>query len=248
MVSMAATLGVTMRSPFTGVIFALELTHDYGMMLPVFVAVIASYAFTVLVMKRSILTEKVARRGFHLSREYTVDPLEILFVREVMRTGFDTLPLNPSREEMSRFKEPGPHSMQRLFPVVDASSRLAGVVAHKQLQDYVSDPARDHSAAGFRSLVKLDPVSVFPDETLRAAVNRMAESGVTRLLVVDRHDPKSLVGIISLSGLLRARVRNLEEERNRQRFLKPRYLFRPEGVGPDIPDPGAASSVSDRKN
>jgi H+/Cl- antiporter ClcA len=86
LVSMAAILGGTMRSPLTGVVFALELTHDWGIALPLLVAVPIAHAFTVLVLKRSILTEKVSRRGFHLSREYATDPLEILFVREVMRT------------------------------------------------------------------------------------------------------------------------------------------------------------------
>ena len=74
-----------MRSPFTGVIFALELTHD--------VNVLAAAAdrgdvsrtrSPCCVLRRSILTEKVSRRGFHLTREYAIDPLEILFVREVM--------------------------------------------------------------------------------------------------------------------------------------------------------------------
>jgi H+/Cl- antiporter ClcA len=85
LVSMAAILGGTMRSPFTGIIFALELTHDVNMLLPLLVAVTVAHACTVLTLRRSILTEKVARRGFHLSREYEVDPLEIIFVREVMR-------------------------------------------------------------------------------------------------------------------------------------------------------------------
>ena len=80
-----------MRSPFTGVVFALELTHDVNMLLPLLVAVTLAHAFTVLTLRRSILTEKVARRGFHLSREYEVDPLEIVFVREVLQTG-DALP------------------------------------------------------------------------------------------------------------------------------------------------------------
>ncbi len=83
---MGAILGGTMRSPFTGIIFALELTHDVNMLLPLLVAVTIAHGFTVLMLQRSILTEKIARRGFHLSREYAVDPLEILFVREVMRT------------------------------------------------------------------------------------------------------------------------------------------------------------------
>ena len=92
LVSMGAILGGTMRSPFTGVIFALELTHDVNMLLPLLLAVTIAHGFTVLTLKRSILTEKVARRGYHLSREYAVDPLEILFVREVMRTNIVALP------------------------------------------------------------------------------------------------------------------------------------------------------------
>jgi H+/Cl- antiporter ClcA len=84
LVSMGAILG-GMRSPLTGVIFALELTHDVNMMLPLLLAVTVAHAFTVLTLKRSILTEKVSRRGFHLSREYSTDPLEIIFAREVAR-------------------------------------------------------------------------------------------------------------------------------------------------------------------
>src|SRR5205823_52216 len=79
LVSMGAILGGTMRSPLTGVIFALELTHDVNVLLPLLLAVIVAHGFTVLVLRRSILTEKVSRRGYHLSREYAVDPLEILF-------------------------------------------------------------------------------------------------------------------------------------------------------------------------
>src|SRR6516225_2962015 len=92
LVSMGAILGGTMRSPFTGVIFVLELTHDVNMLLPLLIAVVCAHAFTVLVLGRSILTEKVARRGYHLSREYAVDPLEILFAREVMRSNIVALP------------------------------------------------------------------------------------------------------------------------------------------------------------
>jgi CBS domain-containing protein len=95
LIAMGAILGGTMRSPFTGVVFALELTHDVNMLLPLLVAVTLAHGFTVLTLRRSILTEKVARRGFHLSREYEVDPLEIVFVREVMREPVDDEALVP---------------------------------------------------------------------------------------------------------------------------------------------------------
>jgi H+/Cl- antiporter ClcA len=92
LVSMAAILAGTMRAPLTALVFAIELTGRFGLALPILTAAIVAHTFTVLVLKRSILTEKVARRGYHVSREYAIDPLEILFVREVMRPEVVVLP------------------------------------------------------------------------------------------------------------------------------------------------------------
>ncbi len=83
-ISMGATMGGTMRSPFTAVPFVLELTHDVNVLAGLLVACVAAHAVTVILMKRSILTEKVARRGYHLTREYVVNPLHLLQVRDVM--------------------------------------------------------------------------------------------------------------------------------------------------------------------
>jgi chloride channel protein, CIC family len=90
--SMGATLAGTMACPFTGVVFAIELTHDLNMLLPLLVTCFLSYSLVVLALKRSILTEKISRRGRHLSREYALDPLEMLFVREVMQPETKALP------------------------------------------------------------------------------------------------------------------------------------------------------------
>src|SRR5581483_5181405 len=114
LVSMGAILGGTMRSPFTGVIFALELTHDINMLAPLLLAVTIAHGFTVLVLRRSILTEKVARRGYHLSREYSVDPLEILFVREVMRSNVAALPANVTPSELGASLRAGRERTQLL--------------------------------------------------------------------------------------------------------------------------------------
>ncbi|MBX7114242.1 MAG: chloride channel protein [Myxococcaceae bacterium] len=85
LISMGAILAGAMRSPLTGMLFALEITHDWGSVMPLAVAVVTAHAFTVLVLRRSILTEKVSRRGYHVTREYEIDPLEVLFARDVMR-------------------------------------------------------------------------------------------------------------------------------------------------------------------
>src|SRR5690242_16718903 len=100
LVSMGAILGGTMRAPFTAILFALELTHDMNVLLPLLVAAMLAHGTTVLLLKRSILTEKVARRGFHITREYAADPLEILFVREVMRTKLVALPAEATLDDV----------------------------------------------------------------------------------------------------------------------------------------------------
>ncbi len=92
MISMAAMMGGTMRSPFTSIVFVLELTHDLNLLPGLLIACVAADAVTVLLMRRSILTEKVARRGVHLTREYSVDPLELVRVSEVMDRDPATVP------------------------------------------------------------------------------------------------------------------------------------------------------------
>ena len=246
-VSMGAILGGTMRSPFTGIIFTIELTHDINMLLPLLVACVIAHGFTVIVMRRSILTEKVSRRGYHLSREYAVDPLEIIFVREAMRTNIAALSDKISRQELARLLQTNHEQqgtqVQRLYPVLDAEKHLKGVVtrkdllrlqnetAHKPTGNDGNDGAMINSSGEsyLHELMPLQiiftsPVVAYPDETLRATVYRMAETSFTRLPVVERDDPRKLVGMISLNDLLKARVRSLEEERHRERVLRLRLV------------------------
>jgi chloride channel protein, CIC family len=225
LISMGAILGGTMRSPFTGVIFALELTHDLNVLLPLLVAVIIAHGFTVLTLRRSILTEKVARRGYHLSREYAVDPLEILFVREVMRTNIVVLPASIPVQELLQSLRSDRRRSQRLYPVTDAEGRLTGVITGSDLEKFAQEHSAEGNGRALTELVRSDPVKAYPDDSLRSVVYRMAETGLTRLPVVERFDPHKLVGIVSLNDLLKARVRGLEAERRRERVLAVHLFF-----------------------
>jgi CBS domain-containing protein len=232
LISMAAVMGGTMRVPLTAVIFSLELTHDVNALLPLLIAVAISHFFSVLVMDRSILTEKVSRRGYHLSSEYAVDPLEVLFIREVMRTDIVALPQHISLKELAQSLDTVNHTdngqRQILFPIVDDQQLLLGVVTRGALQHLV----REHEGPAMESrLVDLlrKPVVAYPDETLRTVVYRMAKEGFTRLPVVERGDSQQLLGLVSLTDLLKARMRHLEEESRRKRVLQIR-LFWPIGA------------------
>jgi H+/Cl- antiporter ClcA len=222
LIAMGAILGGTMRSPFTGVVFAVELTHDINVILPLLLASVVAHAFTVLTLKRSILTEKVARRGYHLSREYSVDPLEILFVREVMRSNIAAIPANTSVADLAKSLHDGQSQRrQRLYPVVDGERRLVGVVRRQDLQQLM----QQGNGHGLAELVRRDPKVAYPDEPLRVVVYRMAGTGLTRFPVVERGDSRQLIGMVSLDDLLKARARALEAERRRERILPLRLMF-----------------------
>jgi H+/Cl- antiporter ClcA len=224
LVSMGALLGGTMRSPLTGIVFALELTHDVNMMLPLLIAVTVAHGFTVLAMRRSILTEKIARRGFHLSREYAIDPLEILFVREVMRTTIAALPAQARPESLAHSLHGDHHRRrQRLYPIVDDSRTVLGVATRTDLQKLV-DSSRADGAPGLESIMRADPVVAYPDESLRMVVYRMAETGLTRFPVVERRT-RALVGLIALTDLLKARALTLDAEHRRERVLGTRITM-----------------------
>ncbi len=224
LISMGATLGGTMRAPFTSIVFAFELTHDVNVFLPLLVGSVISYAFTVLVMKRSILTEKVARRGYHLSCEYAVDPLEVLFVREVMRKQVVALSANSTLAEVHSVIGSELNRKQRLLPVLDNESRLAGVLTRGDIREYTEKEGADAYVRQLGALPLSRAVEAYPDEPLRAVVYRMAEKGFTRLPVVDRRSRKFL-GMVSLDDLLKARARDLKEEKNRERPLKVAFFL-----------------------
>ena len=212
--SMGAILGGTMRSPLTGIVFALELTHDVNVLLPLLVAATVAHGFTVLALRRSILTEKVSRRGYHLSREYAVDPLEILFVREVMRTKVVALAGTTRLDDLPAPSTAAPAHGQRLYPVVEGERLVGRGEPRGSTRDGGFRGARKDTR---REAVPNGAVVAHPDEPLRAVVYRMAETGHTRLPVVDRNGEQQLVGLVSLEDLLKARAQNLDAERRRER-------------------------------
>jgi H+/Cl- antiporter ClcA/predicted transcriptional regulator len=229
LVGMAAVMGGTMRSPLTGTIFALELTHDVNALPALLIASVVAHGFTVLVMKRSILTEKVARRGYHVSREYSVDPLELLSVEDVMTKDVVSVPASLSVKELLRQyflgHEKRPH---QAYPVVDEAGRILGVVTRTNLlEDWIADALADGDGQGppgldpiiTYDLLHREPITAYPWESCRTAAERMAENGVGRLPVVSAEERGKVIGIVTRSDLLKPRAKSVEEEVRRERVI-----------------------------
>ena len=228
LVGLAGVLGGVMRSPLTGVVFAVELTRRVDAILPLLIGASTAYAMSVLLLKRSVLTEKIARRGYHLTREYDVDPLEVLFVREAMTAAVTSFPLGEPIDAVLATFVAGRQQLrdrqhrQRLYPVVDGLGVMHGVLTRRDVLDQALREAP--SVGSVDELMVREPVVAYPDETLRTVAYRMAVSSTTRLPVVERGSGR-VVGLLSLSQLLEGRLRDLREAREVERVLRFRLLM-----------------------
>ncbi|MGV7208783.1 chloride channel protein [Oxalobacteraceae bacterium A2-2] len=218
LVFMAATLGGMMRAPVMAVVFAFELTHDVNALLPVLASATIAYAFTVVTMQRSILTEKIARRGRHIYREYGVDPLERHSVAEVMSAAPHTVDVHARLQDVlaSHF---GAGQRHRAYPVL-RDGALVGMLDRQALQ------ARPQARLVSELYGVYPPAYALPDETCRTLASRLAVLGLERLPVVEDGQSLRLVGIVSRSDLVKPALDVHGEEQERQ-TLRRLWLQRP---------------------
>lgn len=216
---MAAMMGGTMRAPLTACLFAVELTGNHEVLLPVITACMASYTVTVLIMKRSILTEKLARRGHHITREYSVDVASLTRVSQIMATPVETLEINMTIGEVIAFFL-DPSHRHRAYPVVDQSMRVFGLISRAHILDLIGSETPRTSAL---ASIFADRYTSFvsPTDTISFAAMRMMAWQEPRLPVIDPSTEK-LVGIISRGDLIKLHWREFEADTIRQAHLPSR--------------------------
>jgi CIC family chloride channel protein len=213
---MAALMAGTMRSPLTAMVFTLELTHDLNLLPALLIGCIAAHLLTVLMLRRSILTEKVARRGYHISREYSIDPLAILRVSEVMDTAVPIISSTMKVSELSdklAQRDPVLSRRQGTF-IVDEENRLVGIITRG---DVVR--ALEHERADALTVIEAGSKNLivcYPDEVLHEAVAKMIRNDIGRLPVVSRSNPQQVNGYLGRANVMTARLKRLEEETDRQ--------------------------------
>jgi H+/Cl- antiporter ClcA len=215
LLGMGAMLAGVMRLPFTSIMFALELTHDASALPALLVACTTAYGASVFLMKRSILTEKIARRGFDIFREYTVDRLEHTAVKDVMTTDMVTVPGDTPVREAARAYF-GADQKYRAYPVIDAGGRLLNMLDRNEMARLLRDDAEGN--ARLADLLGQDPVVAFPGESCKSVAIRAAVEKLDRIPVVDA-DGRRLLGMITRYDLLKPYTHYHHEERVRERFI-----------------------------
>lgn len=220
LVCMAATLGATLGAPLTAIVFAFGLTHDANALLPLLAATLIAHGFATVVMRRSIMTEKIARRGYHIYREYSVDPLERHYVDEVMTQQVETIDasLTVAAALASYF---GPMQTHRAYPVVEQDGVFVGMVDRTLLEAFAADTVKYGADAPLHAALRdRQLVTALREETCRLVATRLAVHGLERLAVVTDRESRKLVGIVSRSDLVKPSLALFDEEHKRERFRR----------------------------
>ncbi len=219
LLGMAAILGGTMRAPLTSTLFAIELTGDVHVFPAVLVASVSAFAVTVLLMSRSILTERIARRGLHIAREYSVDPFESTRVADIMARPVHTLAASiPVPEAIAFFMVAEGTRRHKSYPVVDGQNHVIGMVSRSDVLRWSRDGFNETDTLG-HMLDKGSLVFGYDDEPVGALADRMARTDVGRVPILSRATG-TLVGLVARRDLLRVRTRVIREERHRRRILR----------------------------
>jgi H+/Cl- antiporter ClcA/CBS domain-containing protein len=218
-VGMAALFAGASHATLASVVFAYETTHEPATLLPLLGGCAAAYLVSCLLMRTSIMTEKIARRGIRVRSEYGVDHLEQLRVRGHCTTEVVALRGGQTLAETRSWLLSGmlgaAHSS---FPVVADDGAVLGVVTRAALAG--ADPT---DARPIQALASSEPPVVYEDMSLREAADMMALGGVDLLPVVPRLGTRVVLGVLTRTDLLKVACRRLAEGK----VAPPTFRLRP---------------------
>jgi CIC family chloride channel protein len=199
LVGMAAVFAGSTRASFTAIIMLFEMTRNYSIILPLMIAVVISTVISRALNRETIYTSKLVRRGVDLRQINKASPLREVTVEEAMTWDFPTVPPTmPIRELMAKLRRTGHHG----FPVVNEKEELVGVVT---IADVEAAMAKESpSALTVKDIASKSVVVAYPDEYIHDVIVKLGTHDVGRIPVVERKNPKRLLGVLRRHDVLTA--------------------------------------------
>jgi CIC family chloride channel protein len=240
-VGMAAVFAGAARAPFTAFLIVFEMTNDYHMIVPLMAGVIVSLIVAQRLHRESIYTLKLARRGIHLKSGRDVDVMDTVRIEEVMVREPVTVPVDMPVDLLAgEFIRTGRHG----FPVLFSDGGLFGMVSLEDYRRVTQEPENHASDLRVRDIATRNLVSVHPDETVGAALRRMAPRDLSRLPVIARDDPRRLLGVVRRNDIVRAyEYGTLRREEARERAERTRVVNDSRAQFIDLTVPAGSSAA-----
>jgi chloride channel protein, CIC family len=206
LVGMGAFFAAVAHGPMTAIILLFEMTRNYNLILPLMTAVIVSYTVARTLNRESIYTLGLVRRGVDIHRREQADILAATTVGEVMTRDFPTVPPSITLPElMERFRETGHHG----FPIQDEAGLLCGVVT---LHDVEKATPRKDVPLTAADIGTRSPIVAYPDQSVKHALAQLGGRDVGRIPVVDRANPKKLLGVLRRHDVVSAYARAMSDK------------------------------------
>ena len=226
MVGMAALLAGAVHAPLTAILLLFEMTHDYRIILPLMFSVAVSLLIAQWLRRDSVYTLGLARKGIRLERGRDVEVLETLTAGEVMQTNLLSL---PETDTLAQASEKLFQTRHHGAPVVDQRGHLVGMFTIQDL-DRVKSEKWQTTTVG--ETCTRQPLVGFPDETIGTALRRMSIKDIGRLPIVERDNPRNLVGMLRRVDLVRAYDIALTRRASQRHLVQERQLdaLTPESV------------------
>ncbi|MFO0789419.1 MAG: chloride channel protein [Pirellulales bacterium] len=216
LVGMAALFGGASRAFLASAVFAYETTLEPMGLLPLLVGCTTSYLVSCLMMRHTLMTEKIARRGIRPPTEYVADMLDQILVREFATPNVVALQAGERVERVREWLAAGSaDSRHQGYPVLDANRVLVGVLTPADIND-----PQVLASSFIRDLIQRPPKFVYDDTSVRQAAEHMANHGIGRLPVMSRANPPQLVGILTRSDVVNAFRRTSEQHRRAEPTIR----------------------------
>ena len=208
LVGMSAVVAGTTHAPITAMLIIFEMTGDYRIILPLMLSSVLSTLLSHKFSRESIYTMKLVRRGINLKAGKDISILGSVFVREVMNTQWESISHSMPLGKLLPFVE---SSKESIFPVVDYKGDLEGTMSLQDIRNLITKRSLDDLVI-VKDVVSSNPLTLFPDETLISALQKFGLQDVEALPVVERHNPKRLVGVLKRGDVISYYNRKLIEK------------------------------------
>lgn len=217
LVGMAAMFAGASRALLTSVVFAFETTLQPMGLLPLLAGSTLAFLTARLLMQNSIMTERIARRGLRIPQDYDVDVYFQTSVEEMMSRHFRMLPAESTIDALAeRIARHDPEiSTYQAWLLAGPKGELRGIITRQDLMRALEKTTSNGTTLQEAGSTKL--VTIYPDETMHEAVARMLRHGIGRLPVISRENPTKVIGYLSRTSLLSARLRKLQQETIREK-------------------------------
>lgn len=191
LVGMAAVLAGTVRAPLTSVLLLFEMTRDYRIVLPLMAAV--GLCAWVLDQLDSSKTDQVPMQWSNLPAD--IEVLEKIKIAEVMTLNPASVKYSMPLLQAAQFITSGYHHSALVF---DDVNHLQGILTTQDLKRVLSAPTSDTAFEEMtvQNICTAEVLCTFADESLAEALKRMATRDLRQMPVVDRNQPKRVIGMV----------------------------------------------------